>query len=164
MPDIDEQEIKVETTITPTETASEYEAEKVEVIIDRAETAVAIIEQTANIAVAEAVLNAEEKIAEHENTVKHLEYDQEWLQNQLTQIAANQEQIAERLTILELQQLTPQQSEQEQIPPTVEVVTEAWNGSGGEGDPHAPTPTPAETPAEALEIITDKVKRKIRVL
>lgn len=130
---------------------------KAEALVERAADTVAVIEQTAQIQVAQIAMEAEAQIAEHEEKVVELEYDLKWYHEQIKSLQTSIDQILTKLDQLESSQLTPQPLT-DSLPPTVEIVEQPLN-AGVEGQQDQP-----ENPiVEALEL-PQKVARKIRAL
>lgn len=158
-------EITVETVKEETESPTEVEAQiavaKAEASVQRAEEAVAIIEQTANIQIAQVAIEAEQQIAEHEEKVEVLEYDQKWQLEMIKSLQNSMELMTEKMTALESKLSAPTQLT-DSLPQTVEIVETVQ--SGGEGDPQAQHENPIAEIVEAVETAPQKVKRKIRAL
>lgn len=158
-------EITVETVKEETETPTEIEAQiavaKAEATVQRAEEAVAIIEQTAQLQVAQVAIEAEQQIAEHEEKVEELEYDQKWQLEMIKSLQDSMGQMAEKMTILESKLLAPPQLT-DSLPQTVEIVEQPLNVD--EADPQAQPENPIAEIVEAVETAPQKVKRKIRAL
>lgn len=158
-------EITVETVKEETESPTEVEAQiavaKAEASVQRAEEAVAIIEQTANIQIAQVAIEAEQQIAEHEEKVEELEYDQKWQLEMIKSLQTSMELMTEKMTALESKLSAPTQLT-DSLPQTVEIVETVQ--SGGEGDPQAQQENPIAEIVEAVETAPQKVKRKIRAI
>jgi hypothetical protein len=158
-------EITVETVKEETESPTEVEAQiavaKAEASVQRAEEAVAIIEQTANIQIAQVAIEAEQQIAEHEEKVEELEYDQKWQLEMIKSLQTSMEIMTEKMTALELKLSAPTQLT-DSLPQTVDIVETLQNG--GEGDPQEQHENPIAEIVEAVETAPQKVKRKIRAL
>lgn len=158
-------EITVETIKEETESPTEVEAQiavaKAEATVQRAEEAVAIIEQTANIQIAQVAIEAEQQIAEHEEKVEELEYDQKWQLEMIKSLQTSMELMTEKMTALESKLSAPTQLT-DSLPQTVEIVEQPLNV--GEGDPQAQHENPIAEIVEAVEQAPQKAKRKIRAL
>lgn len=158
-------EITVETVTEETETPTEVEAQiavaKAEATVQRAEDAVAVIEQTAQLQVAQIAIEAEQQIAEHEEKVEVLEYDQKWQLEMIKSLQNSMETMAEKMTALESKLSTPQPLT-DSLPQTVEIVEQPLNVDvdGQQDQPENPL---AEI-VEAIEQAPQKAKRKIRAL
>ena len=158
-------EITVETVTAETETPTEVEAQiavaKAEATVQRAEDAVAIIEQTANIQIAQVAIEAEQQIAEHEEKVEVLEYDQKWQLEMIQSLQTSMELMTEKMTALESKLSAPTQLT-DSLPQTVEIVEQPLNVDVD--DPQAQPENPIAEIVEAVETVPQKVKRKIRAL
>lgn len=158
-------EITVETVKEETETPTEVEAQiavaKAEATVQRAEDAVAIIEQTAQLQVAQVAIEAEQQIAEHEEKVEVLEYDQKWQLEMIKSLQNSMEQMTEKMTALESKLSAPTQLT-DSLPQTVEIVEQPLNVDVD--DPQAQHENPIAEIVEAVETAPQKVKRKIRAL
>lgn len=158
-------EITVETvkeeTESPTEVEAQIAAAKAEASVQRAEEAVAIIEQTANIQIAQVAIEAEQQIAEHEEKVEELEYDQKWQLEMIKSLQTSMEIMTEKMTALESKLSAPTQLT-DSLPQTVEIVEQPLNVDVG--DPQAQPENPIAEIVEAVETAPQKVKRKIRAL
>lgn len=158
-------EITVETVKEETESPTEVEAQiavaKAEASVQRAEEAVAIIEQTANIQIAQVAIEAEQQIAEHEEKVEVLEYDQKWQLEMIKSLQTSMELMTEKMTALESKLSAPTQLT-DSLPQTVEIVEQPLNVDVG--DPQAQPENPIAEIVEAVETAPQKVKRKIRAL
>ena len=158
-------EITVETVKEETESPTEVEAQiavaKAEASVQRAEEAVAIIEQTANIQIAQVAIEAEQQIAEHEEKVEVLEYDQKWQLEMIKSLQNSMEQMTEKMTALESKLSAPTQLT-DSLPQTVEIVEQPLNVDVD--DPQAQPENPIAEIVEAVETAPQKVKRKIRAL
>lgn len=158
-------EITVETVKEETETPTEVEAQiavaKAEATVQRAEDAVAIIEQTANIQIAQVAIEAEQQIAEHEEKVEELEYDQKWQLEMIKSLQTSMELMTEKMTALESKLSAPTQLT-DSLPQTVEIVEQPLNVDVD--DPQAQPENPIAEIVEAVETAPQKVKRKIRAL
>lgn len=158
-------EITVETVKEETESPTEVEAQiavaKAEASVQRAEEAVAIIEQTANIQIAQVAIEAEQQIAEHEEKVEVLEYDQKWQLEMIKSLQTSMELMTEKMTALESKLSAPTQLT-DSLPQTVEIVEQPLNVDVD--DPQAQPENPIAEIVEAVETAPQKVKRKIRAL
>ena len=158
-------EITVETVKEETESPTEVEAQiavaKAEATVQRAEDAVAIIEQTANIQIAQVAIEAEQQIAEHEEKVEELEYDQKWQLEMIKSLQTSMELMTEKMTALESKLSAPTQLT-DSLPQTVEIVEQPLNVDVD--DPQAQPENPIAEIVEAVETAPQKVKRKIRAL
>ena len=158
-------EITVETIKEETESPTEVEAQiavaKAEATVQRAEDAVAIIEQTAQLQVAQVAIEAEQQIAEHEEKVEVLEYDQKWQLEMIKSLQNSMEQMTEKMTALESKLSAPTQLT-DSLPQTVEIVEQPLNVDVD--DPQAQPENPIAEIVEAVETAPQKVKRKIRAL
>lgn len=134
---------------------------KAEALVERAADTVAVIEQTAQIQVAQIAMEAEAQIAEHEEKVENLEYDLKWQHETIKSLQNSMDQILTKLEHLESNQSTPTLSNQtDQGMPETVVIQE----SVGVDDQQAP---PENLVAEAFEAVAEvpqKVVRKIRAL
>ncbi len=158
-------EITVETvkeeTASPTEVEAQIAVAKAEASVQRAEEAVAIIEQTANIQIAQVAIEAEQQIAEHEEKVEVLEYDQKWQLEMIKSLQNSMEQMTEKMTALESKLSAPTQL-MDSLPQTVEIVEQPLNVDVDA--PQAPHENPIAEIVEAVETVPQKVKRKIRAI
>lgn len=158
-------EITVETvkeeTASPTEVEAQIAVAKAEATVQRAEDAVAIIEQTAQLQVAQVAIKAEQQIAEHEEKVEVLEYDQKWQLEMIKSLQNSMEQMTEKMTALESKLSAPTQLT-DSLPQTVEIVEQPLNVDVD--DPQAQHENPIAEIVEAVETVPQKVKRKIRAL
>ena len=158
-------EITVETvkeeTESPTEVESQIAVAKAEASVQRAEEAVAIIEQTANIQIAQVAIEAEQQIAEHEEKVEVLEYDQKWQLEMIKSLQTSMELMTEKMTALESKLSAPTQLT-DSLPQTVEIVEQPLNVDVD--DPQAQPENPITEIVKAVETAPQKVKRKIRAL
>lgn len=158
-------EITVETVKEETESPTEVEAQiavaKAEATVQRAEEAVAIIEQTAQLQVAQVAIEAEQQIAEHEEKVEELEYDQKWQLEMIKSLQTSMELMTEKMTALESKLSTPTQLT-DSLPQTVEIVEQPLNVDVD--DQQAQPENPIAEIVEAVETAPQKIKRKIRAL
>lgn len=158
-------EITVETVKEETETPTEIEAQiavaKAEATVQRAEEAVAIIEQTAQLQVAQVAIEAEQQIAEHEEKVEVLEYDQKWQLEMIKSLQNSMETLTEKMTELE-SKLSAQPPLTDSLPQTVEIVEQPLNVDVG--DPQDQHENPIAEIVEAVETAPQKAKRKIRAI
>lgn len=158
-------EITVETVKVETETPTEVEAQiavaKAEATVQRAEDAVAVIEQTANIQIAQIAIDAEQQIAEHVEKVEELEYDQKWQQEAIKSLQNSMALMMEKMEAWE-SKLSTQPQSVETLPQTVEIVENP--PSADAGDLQEPLENPIAEIMEAAETVPQKLKRKIRAL
>lgn len=129
---VEVKEIVTETIVSEPEHPTEIEAQiavaKAEAGAERAVEAAQMLEQAAAIQVAQIAIEAENQIEQHEEKVNELEYDQKWQQEQINYLTQTMEKVVEKMEALESKLLTPQPSEE--IPPTVEVISQNENADG----------------------------------
>lgn len=158
-------EITVETVKVEAETPTEVEAQiavaKAEATVQRAEDAVAVIEQTANIQIAQIAIDAEQQIAEHVEKVEELEYDQKWQQETIKSLLNSMDLMMAKMGELE-SKLSTQPQSAETLPQTVEIVENPQSADAG--DLQEPLENPIAEIMEAAETVPQKLKRKIRAL
>lgn len=156
-------EITVETVKveTPTEVEAQIAVAKAEATVQRAEEAVAVIEQTANIQIAQIAIDAEQQIAEHVEKVEELEYDQKWQQETIKSLQNSMDLMMEKMEAWE-SKLSTQPQSAETLPQTVEIVEN--QPSADAADQQAQLENPIAEIMEAAETAPQKLKRKIRAL
>ena len=157
---------EVETAIidaaeTPTEIEAQISVAKAEAAVQRAEDAAATIEMAAAIQVANIAQQAEQQIAEHEETVENLEGSLEWAHEKINYLETSMSQLWEKINRLESNMQTHPQLMDNQVPQTVEILEQP---NVGADDQQEQPENPLAEIIEIAEQTEQKVKRKIRAL